>query len=354
VTVSLQGNSPSTLTAGILLLSRSRSFGQRLQVEIVGDPDDISPVEGPALVHSPVLASCGVGRELGHGALVVVPGPPTAPLHASISPDGTGEWFTIDRAGEGSHPATRAFVQLMRERRPAGRELGRQLRVALEALGCTDEPALLDLLFGAPAAPLQRLALLLRAGRAMTGRIGTPLTSYLGSVDRHHAVPEPVAGSWEAFSAARSDGALDGMVLRVAPPWREGLSAWNRALLLLADEAPAYRPLVVALAEIGSHVVQLPEQAILPPLEPAMDAVAVSLSGAVGATAGTADAQQELLSIYRFLGGKFTPEARHAVALPSDAAPAAGGARWRWFCQASRAAADAADQLWRRVVDPLQ
>ena len=74
MTVSLKGNSPAALTAGILLLSRARSFGQRLDVAILGDPHDITPVVGPALVHSPVLASCGVGRELGAGALVIVPG----------------------------------------------------------------------------------------------------------------------------------------------------------------------------------------------------------------------------------------------------------------------------------------
>lgn len=354
MTVSLRGNSPSTLTAGILLLSRSRSFGQRLQVEIVGDPSDISPVVGPAIVHSPVLASCGVGRDLGHGALVVVPGPPTDALAASISADGCGEWFNIDRAGEGSHPATQAFVRLMRERSPAGRELGRQLRVAMEALGTTDEPALLDLLFGAPAPPLQRLALVLRAGRVMTGRPGEPLTSYLGPLDAMRGAPEPVAGRWDAFAAACQDGLLDQLVARAASPWRSGLAQWSRTLCTLAEADPNYRPLAAALAEIASHIVQLPEQSILPPLEPAMDAVAVSLTAAVGATAGEHDAQRELVTIFRFLGGKFTPEARHAFALPDDVAPHSRLERWQWFCRASRAAADAADQLWRRAVDPPQ
>ena len=61
MSVELSGNSPAALTAGILLLSRARQFGQRLSVSVMGDPDQITPVEGPALVHSAVLASCGVG-----------------------------------------------------------------------------------------------------------------------------------------------------------------------------------------------------------------------------------------------------------------------------------------------------
>ena len=86
MTVSLQGNSPAALTAGILLLSRARSFGQRLQVEVVGPADEVTPVEGPAIVHSAVLASCGIGRRLGSGALVIVPGRPADPLAASLGP----------------------------------------------------------------------------------------------------------------------------------------------------------------------------------------------------------------------------------------------------------------------------
>ena len=121
--VSLKGSSPATMVAGILLLSRARSFGQRVRVEIVGDPGDIGVVEGPAILHSAPLASCGVGRDYGSGALVVVPGPATAPLAVSLTADGRSEWFQVDRAGEGVHPATRAFVRYRKDQRPAARKM---------------------------------------------------------------------------------------------------------------------------------------------------------------------------------------------------------------------------------------
>ena len=97
--VALKGSSAVSVTAGILLLTRARSFGLPLEVEIVGDPTDVAVVHGPALVYSAVLASCGVGREHAAGALVIVPGPPGEPIAVSLSEDGTGPWFLIDRTG---------------------------------------------------------------------------------------------------------------------------------------------------------------------------------------------------------------------------------------------------------------
>ena len=130
--VELRGASPAAHTAGILLLSRARSMGiPGLQVAIVGDGTDIASVKGPAILHSNVLASCGVGRELGMGPLVVVPGPADAPLLACLSREGQGPWFALDSGGTGVHPATQAFVRLCRDPRPRARQVSRVLRRAL-------------------------------------------------------------------------------------------------------------------------------------------------------------------------------------------------------------------------------
>ena len=75
--VYLKGSSPGATTAGILLLTRARQLGYRLEVFVVGDPDDVVPICGPAILYAPVLAGCGIGREYGSGATVVLPGPPT-------------------------------------------------------------------------------------------------------------------------------------------------------------------------------------------------------------------------------------------------------------------------------------
>ena len=77
--VVLEGSSPGATTAAILRASRARQLGYPLKVDIAGDPDEITPVYG-LVVHAPVLASCGVGRRLGHGGTVAIPGPDDSPL----------------------------------------------------------------------------------------------------------------------------------------------------------------------------------------------------------------------------------------------------------------------------------
>lgn len=347
MSVILKGSSASALTAGILLLSRARGFGQRLAVEIVGSPEEMTPVEGPAILHSAVLAGCGVGRTLGSGALIIVPGPPTNPLAVSHSKNGTEGWFLIDRSGGGLHPATRQFVSLCRQRSTQGRELGRQMRVALSVLGCSPEPAVLDLLFASPAAPTVRLALALRAGRAMSGRIGTPLTHYLAAGTLSEPLPESIEDIAAALTPDRTSALLD----RIRLSARDEIEQWVEGIRELGSD---HEHLLLVLAELFSHVTSLPPQGMLAPLPPSMDAVAVGLGAALGATGGARDAMVDLADVFRFLGGRFTSSAQHPILLSDEAPPADRLERWAWFARSARRSADDAEALWRRVVDPVQ
>ncbi|MDP2313924.1 MAG: hypothetical protein Q8P41_13540 [Pseudomonadota bacterium] len=332
--IALKGTSPATMVAGILVLSRARSFGQRVKVEIVGDPGDIGIVEGPAILHSAPLASCGVGREYGSGALVVVPGPARSPLAVSLTADGRSDWFYVDRSGEGVHPATKAFVRYRRDPRSAVRAQVRVFLHAADVLGFAPEPAVLDLLFGAPVPPLTRIALALRAGRALSGERGAPVTAYLGNeFDEEAGV------------------SLASTLSRLAPALRVEVEAFVRAAEEIAT-ADGDRAWVDGLSELGAHLSLLPPQSMLPPLSPAADAVAFGLGRALGATQGNAQAQAGLLETYRFLGGKFTDSAPWPVELPSDPPPADGLGRWSWFCSHVSVAAEQADRLWRNLVDP--
>jgi len=333
--VALKGSSPSTMVAGILLLARARSFGQRVRVDIVGDPGDIGVVEGPAILHCAALASCGVGREYGSGALVVVPGPAKAPLAVSLTADGRSDWFYVDRGGEGVHPATQAFVRYRRDPRPAARQQVRAFLKAMDTLGIAPEAAVLDLLFGAPVPPLTRIALALRAGRALSGARGAPITAYLTGdlVDDEENV---------SFTAT---------LARLAPALRGEVESFVRDAEELAA-ADGDRAWVDGLVELASHLALIPPQGMLPPLSPAADAVAFGLGRALGATQGNAQAQAGLLETYRFLGGKFTDAAPWPVELPADLPPVERLGRWAWFASHVSAAADQVDRLWRDLVDP--
>lgn len=348
--VTLEGSSPAATTAGIMLLTRARQLGYRLAVSVIGDPEEAVPVIGPALLYAPVLASCGVGREDGSGATVVVPGPPDSPLMVTVHPHGESGWFFVDRNGAGAHPATRAFIRLSRDPRPRAREVGRAIRRAMDALGLSTDPAVLDVLFGADVPPLTRLAVGLRAGRALTGGRGEPITRYVtGTVERdplppdyapdHDAMlldPDGLAWVLDGLSTAVRDHA-EALVLNMQALARED---GGRDLVLLYH-----------LAEMASQLVQLPPQSILPPLGAAEDSVATGLRSALAAS-GDGDANRSLVQMFRFLGGRYVTDARHAVRVSDSPPPDDRIGRWRWFCSEVRRGRKQADALWPNIIDP--
>lgn len=331
--VCLRGSSPATMVAGILLLSRARTFGQRIRVEILGDPDDVGVVVGPAVLHSAALASCGVGRDLGSGALVVVPGPGADPLAVSLSAEGRGEWFLVSRSGTGAVPATAALYSVLAGNSPDARRLSRQLRLGMEALGCAFEPSVFDLLFGAPVAPLTRVAVALRAGRTLSGQRGAPVTA---------AFVAELAEDDELDPAAA--------LARLAPPVRDVLASLRAHAAVLRERGDD--SLACGVDELLGHFGMLPLHGILPLLDPVTDAVAVGLGRALGATSGNPQAQATLMDTYRFLGGKFTSQADWVVDLPASLPPEDRLGRWRWFASQVAEAASRVEKIWRDLVDP--
>lgn len=353
--VALQGSTPSVITAGIMLLTRARQLGYKLDVSVIATQNDLVPIPGPAVVYAPVLASCGVGRELGSGATVVLGGPPGRPVMVSIAPHGVDGWFLVDRTGHGAHPATRAFTRLARDPRVKARHQGKELRRVMNALGMTADTAVLDVLFGAPAPPLLRLSLALRAGRAMAGGRGEPITRYLaGSVE--HAL-DPIDAQYDptALKAMFAAGEHKWVLDRLSTVVRDRVEEWIANALALGEEDDD-RDLVLlhALSEVASHLTQLPVHSILPPLGAAEDSVAVGLGPALRAE-GDGDAHQQLSQVFRFLGGKFVDSAPHSMMVsdtppPSDPDDLVG--RWHWFSQEARRGRKRADALWPMIVDP--
>lgn len=350
MSISLRGSSPVTLTAGILLLSRARSFGIPLQVQIEGDPNTITPVLGPALVHAPVLATCGVGRELGQGALVAVTGPATDPMLMCLGESGSGDWFQVDASGEGSHPATQAFVALARDPRLLARQTSRQFHRLLHVLGVPGEPALLDLLFNAPAPPLTRLALALRAGRAMTGEAGPSPTRWL-SQTRSFPDPLPSGLSGQELMSLWRAGDLAPLLGRLGVRSRADVEQWLEGLDSLAQDQPGLYDLVAELAELTAILCLLPANGMIPPVDAASDAVVTGLGRVLGAAGGDVDANRSLCEVFHFLGGRFVDHSPYAIDLSGPEAPAGRLEIWKWFCRGVQSAADHADPLWRRVMD---
>jgi len=351
--IALRGSSPGATTAAILLMTRARQLGLRLRVDIVGNPDDITPVPGPAIVHAPVLASCGVGRKDGMGATVVVSGPPADSLLLSVQDHGTDGWFEVDRGQDGVHPATRAYVRLTRDARVDARHLAKELRRALSGAGMSTEPAVLDLLFGAPVPPLTRVAFALRAGRAMTGQRGMPITRVLAA---HDFDRDPLGPDFDAeeFRELVDDGGLDWIVERLSLTVRDRVEEWlAQAARVTAEDGGRDLVLLHALAELASHLVQLPSQSILPPLDAALDGVA--LCAGRGLTSdGDGNANFQLGQVFRFLGGRYVKSASHVYDVDVHPAPDDRMGRWRWFCKAALIGQRRADELWTMLWDQPQ
>lgn len=348
--VTLEGSSPAATTAGIMLLTRARQLGYRLRVSVVGDPDDVVPVVGPALLYAPVLASCGVGREEGSGATVVVPGPPHKPLMVTVHPHGESGWFFVDRSGQGAHPATQAFVRLSRDPRPLARELGKDIRRAMEALGLSTDPAVLDVLFGADVPPLTRLAVGLRTGRAMAGGRGEPITRFVtGTVER-----DPLPPAWDPsmkemlLTPGSLSWILDGLSTAVRDHAERVV---ENALALAREDGGRDLVLLYHLAELASQLVQLPPHSILPPLGAAEDSVATGLKSALAAS-GDGDANRSLVRMFEFLGGTFVSSSEHAKQVSNNPPPTGRVERWTWFCAEVRRGRKQADALWPNIIDP--
>ena len=358
--VSLRGSSPRCLVAGVLLMSRARQFGQRIEVHVVGDPVDISPVVGPAVVMSPVLASCGVGRRHGGSGLVLVAGQADEPLAACFELDGCGPWMYLDRSGRGLAPETRALLALRADAQADRRALANAVLRMLRELGLPIEASLLDLMFAAPAAPLERVALALRAGAALAGRSREPQLG--GWLDASALVPDPLPIPVRVpdLLASVEDGRLDAILGRLHPSRRPAARAWAANALAArhdtgeADtgEYNAVSTLAAGLVELLGAVAALPPGVPLPALDAAADAVARGLPAALGAIGEATPAHDGLLQTFRLFGGRFVSEARGAVELEGPPPPADPLARWAWFCAQAKAAATEADRLWRRVIDP--
>ena len=351
--VDLRGSSASAVTTGILLLTHAKRLGHPIKVVIEGQAADAAHVAGPALVYSPVLSGCGVGRVSKRNGLVCMPGPAADPLLVSLENGGLSDWFEVDRSGAGSHPSTSAVVRLCRHTDPQGQNLGRVLRGALGAIGCPAEPALLDMLFGAPIPPLERMAVALRAGREMTGDPGLSFTRLVrsGVADIPDPLPTPLTPS--GLRAARESGQLAGVLERLQPGLQEAVLDWLNGVEELDDDN-GMAQLVCSIAEVGSHLVSLPMAGMLPKLSPASEMVANHLGPAIGAAVGPGCAMAALIQTFEFLGGGFVEQAPFAVTIAGNPPPAGRAARWTWLCQSAYQAKEGADELWRKLVDPLQ
>jgi hypothetical protein len=222
----------------------------------------------------------------------------------------------------------------------------------MATLGMSPDPAVLDVLFGAPVPPLLRLALALRAGRSLSGGRGEPITRYLAG--HPEGAGDPLSDEFDPQRLlARSDaGELQWVLDRLSTSIRDEAEAWcEQAVRLARDDGGGDLRLYHELVNLASHLVQLPSHSILPPLGAAEDSVAVGLKAALRAD-GDGDANQQLRQVFRFLGGRYVDHHDHPFDVCDAEAPDDPIGRWEWFCGEVRRGRKRADELWTWIIDP--
>jgi len=350
----LAGSSPGAMTAAILLMTRARQLGYPLRVDIMGEAKDITAVEGPAVTHAPVLASCGVGREHGAGGTVVVGGPADRPLLISTHPDGLDSWYTASRQGSGEHAATQAFYRLANDPRVEARKLAKDIRRVLALLGVLPSPFVLDTLFSAELPPLTRIAFTLRAGRAASNLPCQSITQFLSGKGLTAMEPFEAAtpAPEEVISLLQSADVGSPLLAGLTESAGVRLGQWCRlAEVVSTADQGRDGDFIAQMASLLSHLVQLPSHSMLPPLDSTLDGVALCIPrGSVALD--SEDANARLREVFQFLGGRYVTQGRNVHTVYAIPPPEDRLARWSWFCQAALEGRRRADELWSQITDP--
>jgi len=214
----------------------------------------------------------------------------------------------------------------------------------------------LDVLFGARVAPFTRLSLALRAGRVLSGGRGQPITRYVSGMLAEDRDPLSQEFDRDDFVRRAEARELQWIFDCLSPVLRDSAEEWVEMALKLAREDDG-RDLefLYRVAEIASHLVQLPPHSILPPLGAAEDSVAVGIKAALNAE-GSGDASEQLVHTFRFLGGRYVNDASHWYDVVQDPPPDPEDnvGQWRWFCGQVRQGRKDAEALWPIIVDPPQ
>ncbi len=348
----LQGNWPATLTAGILLLSRGRSFGLPVTVSIVGDPKKIEAVRGPTVVSSQVLASCSVGRDLGDGPLVVISGGSTDPVLVAVDNSNKEGWFYVDSSGDGWHPATKAIVKMVRDSRASARHASALFLGLLRWAGVPAEPALMDMLFGAPVDALTRLGMTLQASASITNsRVHQSVSERISGGIETPLLAEGLTGArvFEMWHAGELSGALEALPNGVSIAVEDWLVSMER---LSAEDGGESEVLVASLGTLLGNVLLLPQGCMLPNLGGTSRGLAIGVVNVLGAKEKDADASKSLLEVFRFLGGRFEDFSPYPYQLPNSPAPEGRKERWMWLISSVEQAAEQMEKIWKEAMNP--
>jgi hypothetical protein len=319
------GSWPATLTAGILLLSKARSFGQPLRVSILRPANEIA-IEGPVLLRSNLLVGVGLPTAKGNGNVVLFPGEAKNPLSVRLEHEG---WLRLDRSGAGEMEETKAFVKLSRKRERPLSSLAFQAITGLRKLGVTPEPGIIDILFHRELDPMRRLILFLHFGRYLSGSEGQAIQRYLQL---------PIEPTQEELRVLK-------------PGLRRELTKWLEEVEVAFEGSRALSDGVRRFAEDLAESDQL---GFFPPLSMEDVSLICTLSEGLSAISKGSNALDFMKDRFTFLGGTIVEKAQNVIAISDVLPPEAHLPSWDWLLSEAEKGSDRTEQIWRQIMDQLQ
>ncbi|MEC7988190.1 MAG: hypothetical protein VX278_23690, partial [Myxococcota bacterium] len=169
----IQGSLPASLAASILLLTKARRFGFRLNVAIVRQ-NVVRFAPKVVLFRDPLLVGLGVSSSDLDPSIVLTKGGCNEPLWVRVG----NQWISIDRSGRGLKPETQELIRLFQSYDREKMHIAQSIRFAARKLGVELEPSIIDLFFQS-ATLEQGLLLILQIGRTLSGSSGDSISESL-------------------------------------------------------------------------------------------------------------------------------------------------------------------------------
>jgi hypothetical protein len=218
--------------------------------------------------------------------------------------------------------------------------------------GVPPEPALLDLLFGAPVDPLTRIGMTLQASATMTkSRVHRSVSEHLSGGIETPLLNDGISGAqvlelWHSGALKGVFAALpDGVAVAIGD-WLSSMEQFN------SQEGGDCEALLAALATLLGNVLLLPQGCMLPMLDPTNRGLAIGIVNVLGAREKDSDTNKSLLDVFRFLGGRFEHSSPYPFRLPDTPAPEGRTERWMWLVSSVEQAAEEMENIWSEAMSP--
>jgi hypothetical protein len=315
----ITGSQPACLIAGILLLTKARTFGQPVKIEIVCTMDRIL-LNGPLMFRNLLLTECGIPHV---NNIVIIGGDSEVPMEVYTQDIGS---LSLSRSINQAHQVTKIIMQMLQ------RDKFYRLPVLamLEYFGLVAEPFIFDLLFNTNMSAFNAFGFARIVSFELVGKgLTNPFTVF------NHIDDEKVG--WDAVTG-RLEVSKQKLVRDCLISIKQELSNTDWDILHKALEP---------FLELFSI---MPSETMFPSFSSELLEISKAIPMGLGNCEDT-DILFELQKKFRWLGGRFQDLKLPAYNLGDDDNMQKD---WTWFFDQVKLGETGAEKLWRQIMDFTQ